>query len=313
MCQLCPRLQPSCFNSEGEEVERKSIYEEEEEGEEYRPPSPPSALKTVVQPAPSHDGAPTFALYDVPIDTQETEAELRPVRPQFGIVVYDVTPTANPSRIAQLALTLHGQIISCNGHHPGERLELVALPLPQCSDDEHVEACIRHHEEEIRTRMLIDDKAEAASWFLPERIKDRVYARNILIINCFKDDSSDDAVVASLREALLTNEGRVDWATYNDPNATRCGTYLYVTWRPRNRRPYTLTYEPDDSNRRVLKFAFLPDDTYPKSPEVNFYSGALENSRSALMEMVDALQPFYNHFVPDGVLNRELLKARKGC
>ncbi|KAK2018576.1 hypothetical protein LZ32DRAFT_599499 [Colletotrichum eremochloae] len=305
MCQLCPRLWPSCFNSEGEEVERKSIYEEEEEGEEYRPPSPPSALKTVVQPAPSHDGAPTFAVYDVPIDTQETEAELRPVRPQFGIVVYDVTPTANPSRTAQLTPTLH---IGCDS---GERLEVVTLPLQQCSDDERVEACIRHHEEEIRTRMLIDDKAEAASWFLPERIMDRRYARNILIINCFKDDSSDDAVVASLKEAL-TNEDWSGSATYDDPNASPSGTCLYVTWRPRNRQPYTLTYEPDESNRRVLKFTLLPHDFYGKSAEVKFSSHPLERIPSLFMEMADAAQPFYNHFVPDGVLNRELLKARNG-
>ncbi|KAK2026159.1 hypothetical protein LX32DRAFT_642081 [Colletotrichum zoysiae] len=84
MCQLCPiPACPSRYNSRGEIEESEAKKEEEEEEEErYRPPSPPAAQwrKTIVQPAPSHDGAPTFAAYQVPASTPEIEAELATAR-----------------------------------------------------------------------------------------------------------------------------------------------------------------------------------------------------------------------------------------
>ncbi|KZL75519.1 ArcA-like protein [Colletotrichum tofieldiae] len=302
MCQLCPcPASPSRFNSRGEVEETQANYEEEEEEGGYCPPSPPAAVwrKTVVQPAPSHNGAPTFAAYQVPAITPETEAELRPLRPPFALIVYDTTHTARLTRSARLARALFDRTENFRKHadYQPDRVEIVTLPLPQSSsDDERVEACTRHHEEEFRSRLLIADKAEAVSWFLAERIMDRRYARKIIAVNCFEDDGNDDIEVASWEESL-SNEEPFHVATGTD--VSRSGSYLEIEWQPRKQRLYgALVYHPDY--------------TLPDLPRVSLRSRRFEDFRSSLCEMYMPSQPFYNHFVPDGVFNRQLEEARKG-
>ncbi|GJC80331.1 hypothetical protein ColLi_03169 [Colletotrichum liriopes] len=298
MCQLCPGAFPSRYNSRGEleEAQVNNKEEEEEEEGEYCPPSPPSfqVQKTIVQPAPSHDGAPIFAAYEVPAITPETEAELRPRRPPFALVVYDATHTARPTRSARLARALFDRTISCRRARDSQpdRIEVVTLPLPPSfSDDERVEACIRHHEEEFQSRLLIAEKAEAASWFLPERIMDRMYARKILAVNCFEDDSDDGAEVAPWEEALHIE--KTFHVLKENPNASRFGSYLEVEWQPRKQQ----------------LFAHLHPKYAP--PGVTFHSHGFAGVGDTLFEMVQPAVPFYKHFVPDGVLNRQLEEARK--
>ncbi|KDN62926.1 hypothetical protein CSUB01_05942 [Colletotrichum sublineola] len=297
MCQLCPiPAFPSRYNARGEleepKVNRNAEEEEEEEEEQYLPPSP---AKTIVQPAPSHDGAPTFAAYEVPESTPETEAEMQPLRPPFAHVIYDATHTACPTRSARLARALFDRTVENRRSRDSlpDRIEVVTLPLPlSFSDDERVEACIRHHEKEFQSRLLIPDKAEAASWFLPERIMDRMYARRILILNRFEADSdnNNDPEVAPWEEALHVEDTWGD--PKENPDPSRFGSYFEVNWQPRKQEIADL------------------HPTYAR-PAVRFHSHGFAEFGDSLFEMCLPAPPFYNHFVPDGVLNRQLEEAMK--
>ncbi|KAK2018574.1 hypothetical protein LZ32DRAFT_330530 [Colletotrichum eremochloae] len=285
MCQPCRTLFPERYGPR-RELEETPVHnneeeeEEEEEEGEYCPPSPTASIveKTIVQPAPSHDGAPTFAAFQVP-ENLETEDEIRPVRPPFAIVIYDATHTACATRSARFARALFDGTLHSRRSRDWlpDRFEVVTLPLPlSLSDDERVEACIRHHEKEFQSRLMIADKTEAASWFLPERIMDMWYARRILILNRFEAGSDDinDTEVAPWEEVLHIEK------TWNGskihPDANRLGSFLEVDWQPRKHDPRTNIWL-----RAILFDMFLP------------------------------AVPFYNHFVPDGVLNRQLEEARK--
>ncbi|KAK1564176.1 uncharacterized protein LY79DRAFT_595302 [Colletotrichum navitas] len=165
---------------------------------------------------------------------------------------------------------------------PAHRFEIVTLPLPQSfSDDERVDACIRHHEKEIQSRLPIADKAKATSRFLPERIVDRRYARRILVLNRFEanEDSNNDG--------KTWNGGKMH------PDANRFGSYLDVEWQ----------------RRKKHDFVGLGPEYTPR--DVSFHSCGVEQFGSTLFEMFLPAAPFYNHFVPDGVLNRQLLDTRR--
>ncbi|KAK1971063.1 hypothetical protein LY78DRAFT_699557 [Colletotrichum sublineola] len=177
-------------------------------------------------------------------------------------------------------------------HAAPDRIEVVTLPLPlSFSDDERVEACIRHHEKEFQSRLLIPDKAEAASWFLPERIMDRMYARRILILNRFEADSdnNNDPEVAPWEEALHVEDTWGD--PKENPDPSRFGSYFEVNWQPRKQEIADL------------------HPTYAR-PAVRFHSHGFAEFGDSLFEMCLPAPPFYNHFVPDGVLNRQLEEAR---
>ncbi|KAF6812685.1 hypothetical protein CSOJ01_04981 [Colletotrichum sojae] len=96
MCVVCRRA----ARADGWTPRIHGEYEGEEEEAQRPGTSIPRRWKTVVQPAPSHDGSPTFAAYEVLEATAETEAELRPVRPAFGCVVYDTTHTAHRTPVS---------------------------------------------------------------------------------------------------------------------------------------------------------------------------------------------------------------------
>ncbi|EFQ33587.1 uncharacterized protein GLRG_08516 [Colletotrichum graminicola M1.001] len=175
-----------------------------------------------------------------------------------------------------------------------DRFEVITLPLPQSfSDDERVDACIRHHEKEIQSRLRMADKAEATSWSLPERIMNRRYARMILVINRFEadDDKNNDGEVAPWEEALriedILSGGKMH------PDANRFGSYLQVQWQ----------------RREQLEDAYL-DPKYI-SPDLSFRDFGFGVFGRTLFEMFTPAVPFYNHFVPDGVLNRQLEEARE--
>ncbi|KAJ0273155.1 hypothetical protein Brms1b_012743 [Colletotrichum noveboracense] len=86
------------------QINDENLEEELAEAGYYHSPIP---WKTIVQPAPSHDGAPTFAAYQVfentpeDLSPEDLEAAVRPLRPPFGVVVYDTTHTARPARSAR--------------------------------------------------------------------------------------------------------------------------------------------------------------------------------------------------------------------
>ncbi|KAF4854838.1 hypothetical protein CGCSCA4_v001447 [Colletotrichum siamense] len=287
----------------------KQIYDEnlEEELAEAGYYHSPIPWKTIVQPAPSHDGAPTFAAYQVFEDTPEDlspedlEVAVRPLRPPFGIVVYDTTHTARPARSARLARAVFDRTFWYRRRpkHRPDRVEVVTLPLPQSfTDAERAEACIRHHEEELRSRLLIHNVAEAVSWFLPGRIMESTYARRILAINRLEENDNDDEVdVASWEESISNEEYAIEHEACMHPEASRSGSFLCIDWQPRKELWRSRTgrdYNPDMHKEMI-------------TPCYGF-----EMFGNICMELVDAVEVFYNHFVPDGILDLELDKARRG-
>ncbi|KAK2749357.1 arca-like protein [Colletotrichum kahawae] len=265
----------------------------------------PGIPPTIVQPAPSHDGAPTFAAYEIFQDTPEDlkpedfEAAVRPLRPPFGIVVYDTTHTARPARSAQLARAVFDRTYwyRRKRYHRPDRFEVVTLPLPQSSTDaERAEACIRHHEEEIRSRTSIPHEPEAVSWFLPAQIMDSSHARRIIAINRLEENDGDEEVeVASWEESMSNEEYAIEYAACMNPEASRSGSFVSISWQPR--KELWLSHKGRDYNPDI--------DRGMSTPCYGF-----EVLGNICMELVSAVDVFYNHFVPDGVLDLQLEKAR---
>ncbi|KAH9230229.1 hypothetical protein K456DRAFT_1918770 [Colletotrichum gloeosporioides 23] len=182
-------------------------------------------------------------------------------------------------------------------NHRPDRVEVVTLPLPQSfTDAERAEACVRHYEEELRSRLLIPNVAEAVSWFLPGRIMESTYARRILPINRLEENDNDDEVeVASWEESISNEEYAIEHEACMNPEASRSGSFLCIDWQPRKELWLShrgLAYDPD------------------KDKEIRTPCYGFEIFGNICMELVDAVEVFYNHFVPDGVLDLELDKAR---
>ncbi|UQC89908.1 uncharacterized protein CLUP02_15439 [Colletotrichum lupini] len=158
---------------EAARLERERAEEDEEEEEKEEKRRLPN--KTSVQAAPSHDGAPIFAAYQIHDDTPESDVTaLRALRPSLGFVVYDTTETARPTRSAQLASALfdHTKTKRTKIRYGADRIEVITLPLS--------------------ITLSLDQRAEAASWFLAERIMDRHFARRAFVIDRIKEDGDGD-------------------------------------------------------------------------------------------------------------------------
>ncbi|KAF4825285.1 hypothetical protein CGCTS75_v009683 [Colletotrichum tropicale] len=308
MCRVCPRPPWSFVPPNGQEEVQQQICDEDlvETAVEAGYFHPPTPWKTVVQPAPSHDGGPTFAAYQVfentpeDLNSEDFEATVRPLRPPFGIVVYDTTHSARPTRSARLARAVFDRTLWYRRRpkHRPDRVEVVTLPLPESSTDaERAEACIRHHEEEIRNRTLIPNEAEAVSWFLPERIMDSNNARRVLAINRLEENDGDDEVeVASWEEPISNEEYAIEHAARKNPEASGSGSFLRIDWQPR--KELWPSYKGRDYDPNIDK-------------EMRTRCYGFEAFGNACMELVDAIEVFYNHFIPDGVLDLQLEKARR--
>ncbi|KXH30018.1 hypothetical protein CSIM01_00732 [Colletotrichum simmondsii] len=272
--------------------------DDEEEGKEKKRRLP---NKTFVQAAPSHDGAPTFAAYQIHDDTPESDlSALRALRPPFGFVVYDTTETARPARSAQLARALfdHTKTKRTKIRYGADRIEVVTLPLPiTLSLDQRVEMCTRHYDAEYQSRLRIADKAEAASWFLAERIMDRQFARRAFVIDRIKEDGDEDededesAVMASWKESFSNVDQELD--VVMQPDLSNTGSFIEISWQPR---------------KGIWNF-WNRENCGPGNSMFSSRFGS-EAFGGRFQEMRDAIEVFYNHFVPDGILDRRLDQAR---
>ncbi|KAF4774281.1 hypothetical protein HER10_EVM0011141 [Colletotrichum scovillei] len=281
---------------EATRLERERAEEDEEEEEKKEKRHLPN--ETFVQAAPSHDGAPTFAAYQIHDDTPESDlSALQALRPPFGFVVYDTTETARPARSAQLARALfdHTKTERTKIRYGADRIEVVTLPLPiTFSLNQRVETCTRHYDAEYQSRLRIADKAEAASWFLAERIMDRQFARRAFVIDCIKEDgdgSEDESAVMASWKGSFSNVDQ-ELEAVMQPNLSNTGSFVEINWQPRKgiwnfwNREYC---GPEDS-----------------MSSCRFGSEAFGDR---FQEMRDAIEVFYNHFVPDGILDRRLDQA----
>ncbi|KAK1723416.1 hypothetical protein CaCOL14_007470 [Colletotrichum acutatum] len=282
---------------EAAHIERERAEEEGEKDEEENKSRPPN--KTFVQASPCHDGAPTFAAYQIHDDTPESDlTALRALRPPFGFVLYDTSETARPARSAQLARALfdHTKTKRAKIRYGADRIEVVTLPLPiTFSLNQRMETCMRHHDAEYQSRLRIADKAEAASWFLAERIMDRQFARRAFVIDCIKEDGDGDegeSAAAASWEESFSNVDQEHEAVMQ-PDLSSSGSFIEINWHP----------------RKVIWNFWNREDCGPGDSMSSCRFGS-EAFGGRFQEMRDAIEVFYNHFVPDGILDRRLDQAR---
>ncbi|KAF6822591.1 hypothetical protein CMUS01_11022 [Colletotrichum musicola] len=298
MCFACQRL--GVLNEYPETPEERQDEEEEEQASHGTAlPRVQLASKapkevTVVRPAPSHDGAAIFAAYSVLEEARHVDVAAR--RPPFGLVIYDTTPGANPARAERMARVIFERTMKerRRAENDPDRIEVIAFPLlqsstgPALTDRERAEACIRHYEQERKSRLAMADSEDAKSWFLPERINDEWYAWGIIVIDRLED---------RWEEALgyLEKHPEEDSSFPREENALRSpyGSCRMVYWQPRE-EVWERWEEPVTPESRVhvnrMKLGLLGRGL-----------GADISSQS--------VSGFYEHFVRDGVLDRELEAA----
>ncbi|KAK4153183.1 hypothetical protein C8A00DRAFT_43862 [Chaetomidium leptoderma] len=279
MCHVCDRL---------------GITQEQKREEEYLeliaqgkpvPKAPRKVLalqprprtKVVVEPAPSHDGAPSFAAYEVPLtllaadpDSADGYSNSPPnqdpekYRPKFGIRIYDTTANATADGAAPLArriseLTYERRYTSTTAN-------------------DRAATCIAHNEAERGVRLPITDATIAASWFIVEDFEGYNCNKRIFVINDLKD---------SWEDALGDDEE--DWLS----RSVR-GHFLSVSY---DRRFYNSDDEELEREGKPTEF-FAPERS-------------LELLGATLSYFRDKVREFYiSHFIPDGVLDMELALAR---
>ncbi|OHE94791.1 hypothetical protein CORC01_09898 [Colletotrichum orchidophilum] len=244
------------------------------------------ALQFVVLPAPSHDGTPTYAAYlkpkvaPQPDDWDYSSHQQAP----FGMVVYDTTPSSTPTRAAKMAHAISRRTLRRNVEWGRERIEVVCFPLPShLTARERATACIRHHGHEIRSRVVMEDIDDAKFWFLPERFQDEWYGRGIAIVYRL-EDSWEGAFECDETDIHIEEEGA----------QSPYGSFATVYWRPREE---TWEYYEDE---------FRPENRV----KVRRY-GLESIGRMLGREGVgNSIRGFYEHFAPDGVLDRELAVAK---
>ncbi|KAG7291438.1 hypothetical protein NEMBOFW57_001457 [Staphylotrichum longicolle] len=249
------------------------------------PPKPPT--KVIAEPAPSHDGTPTFAAYEVPVallgpNNSPPSQNPEKYRPPFGIRFYDITPTATPERAALLARRISELTHDARYNdrcYDKDRIEVVAMPLRDLSmtAEDRAARCIRHNEAERAARLPIADATVASSWYIPESFQIRNYNKELFLI-CDLKDSWEDA---------LRNPGKKYW---REPSAH--GYFRHVIYE----RKFGDSEEDDEDRER----GFHPDVDQP-----------LEMVGAALSMVRDDAQDFYTcHFIPEGVLDMQLALAR---
>ncbi|KAH6838683.1 hypothetical protein B0I37DRAFT_439948 [Chaetomium sp. MPI-CAGE-AT-0009] len=327
MCYVCHRLgivvegpPPRLLEQENAEQE----YLEQKQLEYYatrraqgipQPPAPRKVLrstptpKVVVEPAPSHDGAPTFAAWSISrshLDAdpatedgysdsppkQETEKH----RPKFGIRVYDATEDATAERAAQLArrifeLTCAYRTVSCKQGHE-DRIEVVALPLPaSMAAEERALQCVTHNRAERVVRLRMQDAALAASWYImaEDLCATAGERKQMWVITDLKN---------SWEEALKMADG-LEWSELRAKMYQQGahGHFLAVSY------DVASSWYDDEDN----------EDLEKDKPRPEFFAQeyCLEWLGDKFYHFIDGnLRRFEEHFVAKGVLEAELALSR---
>lgn len=255
---------------------------------------------TIVRPAPSHDGAPTFAAYSILESTQHLDdhddaATIASQRPPFGLTVYDTTSGADASRAAAMArLIFDGTMIERKrADNDPDRIEVVAFPLCDLenarTDRERVDVCIRHYEKERDSRLAMVNAAQATSWFLPEQISNGWYTWGIIIIDRLEEHWAD-----ALGYLEDYPEARSSIINEEDALHSPFGSFVRVYWQPREEY-WQLWEEPLTPERHV---------------QVSRMKLELLGHGLGQEGLSGGVSSFYNHFLPDGILDRELDAAR---
>lgn len=308
MCYACDRLGIVEDTSDTPE-EHEDEGEEDQENQGPRLPRVQMASKaprevTIVRPAPSHDGAPTFAAYSV-LESRELDGDDdNAQRPPFGLTIYDTTPGADASRAAAMASLIFDRTMDerRRAENDPDRIEVVAFPLPDergpsgssftenaLSHRDRVDACIRHYERERVGRLAMVDAVEATSWFLPERVSDGWYTWGVIVIDRLEEHWAD-----ALDYPKNHPEARSPLVKEEDALSSQFGSFVRSYWQPRKEYWQRLE-EPVTPERHVL---------------VNPMKLELLGRGLGQSGLSGGVSSFYNHFLPDGILDRELEAAR---
>ncbi|KAK3371129.1 hypothetical protein B0T24DRAFT_627815 [Lasiosphaeria ovina] len=317
MCRICYRIGNVSPPRTEEEYAREEVYNTARDEADhatweayYQSAPQPEHLnyiptvprKLVVEPVPSHDGAPVFAAWMAPLDKLEADAsspdgysnsppliDAKLCRPISGIRIYNTTPNATSERAALLVRRISEltRMRIDDESSDEDRIEVVVLRQPKSvTVDERVALCTAHNSAERKIRNAMYDGAAAASWYIPEHDER----------NCMKIWIIDDLKVSweqALRSPPIRPPGRRDGvASYPAEQDAKGihGSFLEVTY---DRIP-----DPEDE-----------DDG-----ELLFYRHDLESLGECLAEFRgfrgNVYRFFQSHFMPDGVLEKELAHTR---
>ncbi|KAH6843500.1 hypothetical protein B0I37DRAFT_384611 [Chaetomium sp. MPI-CAGE-AT-0009] len=312
MCHICRRLgivvqspPPEVVAAqEAEEEAQERRFEEElarlrAEGKPIQAPRkqlpgsiPPT--KVVVEPAPSHDSAPTFAAYSVFLhllqadpDTENGYSNSPPTkesekhRPKFGIRIYDTTSNATAQRAALLARRiseLTWDYRTSRESFQEDRIEIVVLPLPTSSSAEDLAAtCIAHNEAERQARLRMSDAEVAASWYIAEDFTGNGWWKALWVIYDLGE---------SWEEALQNT-------TYMDGDSLH-GRFLGVRYEK------TAYYPVEDEDEPPRDFLLM----YYRLEQMGWVLSNFRGTRGNVWTF------YTTHFIPDKVLDKELDLAR---
>ncbi|OIW26618.1 hypothetical protein CONLIGDRAFT_553489, partial [Coniochaeta ligniaria NRRL 30616] len=267
--------------------------------------------KLVAEPAPSHDGAPAFAAYAVAQHLLEADpnsedgysdspAVRSPEmhRPEFGMRVYDSTADATAERALLLARRIweftYGRRVSSESFQE-DRIEVVALPMPRgTTARQRAAACIAHNEEERAVRLAMADEAVARSWYIAENFCSYTTRKEMWVINELTESWEE-----TLRRA--DKQGRHWWGKdpcEADAEAGDDGRFLSVSYER-----FEYDSEDEDWERRgnPRREFFVREHFLRQFGEV------LDDFRGVRGNVYRFYQ---THFIPEGVLDKELAMAR---
>lgn len=275
-----------------------------------RPPT-----KVVVEPAPSHNGAPTFAAYRVVLhllpadpaasdgysDSPPPPASRRfphpeRLRPEFGLRVYDTTATATAERAALLArriAELTREARCASESHQDDRIEVVVLPLPPGTGHEtRAAACIAHNEAERAARLAMPDAATAASWYVAEDFYDYSTRKRLWVINDLEEDAWEETLRRADRGGDLWNLRETDEVE------ERGGHFLEVS--------YDIVPDEEADEEWAMQ-GRPPPECFAREYPLRKLGDELGDFRGVGGNVFSFYQ---THFVSEGILEKELAMAR---
>lgn len=343
MCHICHRLgfkleldpPPRGLTDEQVDALDEAFWERaraEEEAAEQRmielidqgkgPPGPPPKrplppTKVVVEPAPAHDGAPTFAAYRVvlhllPADpaTSDGYSDSPPppsrrfphperLRPEFGLRVYDTTAAATAQRAALLArriAELTREARCASESHQDDRIEVVVLPLPPGTGHEtRAAACIAHNEVERAARLVMSHAAVAASWYLAEDFYDYTTRKTLWVINDLEEDGWEETLRRADRRGDLWNRREGDEEGEHGPHG---GHFLEVSYD---------NVPDEEADEEWAMQGRPPPECFAREYPLRKLGDQLGYFRGGRGNVFNFYQ---THFVPEGILEKELAMAR---
>ena len=151
------------------------------------------------------------------------------------------------------------------------------MPMPESTTaDERGAKCVAHNEAETATRLLIADPAVAASWFLVEDFNGYCFKKSLFLISELHDSW----------QAALRSRNRADWRVRSPHGQFRCVGFGRAFY--------------DDEDEDLLVKEIVVGTEF-----------ALETLDVQLADFRGNAPRFYiHHFIPEGVLDMQLILAR---